>query len=55
LKVANVTNDTMIATTCDNLERILASVSTDSLRASGSLRLATKKEIDAVIQTLPQL
>ena len=55
LKVANVTNDMMIRNTCDNLERILASVSSDSLRASGTLRLATKQEIDSVIQTLAQL
>jgi len=55
MRRANITNDATIESARVELERILGRVSCDALRESGTLRAATKQEVQAVIESLPTL
>jgi len=55
MRVANIGDDPVIESARVELERIIGSVSSDTLRESGSLRAMTKKEVQAVMDSLPTL
>jgi len=55
MRVANISDDPRIETARVDLERIIGSVSCDTLRESGQLRRTTKQEVEAVMAALPTL
>lgn len=55
LKVFNITNDPKIEAIRLDLAAALDGVTTDGLRNSNQLRAKTKRELEAVIKTLPSL